>query len=180
MRMKGEQQKGPKGFEDPPREDAAKIERIAGHTAGLIEDLKAWFELKIEFAVLDFKEEIKSTWVQFAFHTWFLGVLMAAGLFGLVALAFGLGTWLGHPAWGFLAVAGLLVVVAVVIRLVGKMVRKRADRVDEKVKAYSYRVDAGQSKKEQLEKGASKKLTPTETHKLTTSAHKANNHGKDQ
>jgi hypothetical protein len=33
-------------------------------------------------------------------------------LFLLTALAFGLGAWLGHPAWGFLIVAGVLFLIA--------------------------------------------------------------------
>ncbi len=111
-------------FSHSPGEDAAKIERIAGHTAGLVEDLKSWFELKIEFVVLEFKEEIRSAGLQFAYHAGFIAVMLIAALFALTALAFGLGAWLGHPGWGFLAVTGLLVVVAFVMKWIGDNKKK--------------------------------------------------------
>ncbi|MEM7348998.1 MAG: hypothetical protein AAF485_32620, partial [Chloroflexota bacterium] len=85
--------KGP--LSEQPQEDAAKLERIVGHTTGLVDDLKSWFELKIEFVLLEFKEELKATGKQFAYQAAFGAVLLIAGLFGLVALGFGLGEWLG-------------------------------------------------------------------------------------
>lgn len=100
-------------------EETAKIERIAGHTAGLVEDLKSWFELKIEFVVLEFKEEIKTAGLQFAYQAGFIAIMLIAALFALTALAFGLGAWLGHPGWGFLVVTGLLMVAALLIKWIG-------------------------------------------------------------
>lgn len=122
---KEQHQNGRRVFDKEPAEEAAKIERIAGHTAGLVDDLKSWFELKIEFVLLDFKEEMKSTGLQFAYQVGALVVLLVAVFFGLVALALGLGVWLGHAAWGFLAVMGLLVLVALGIKWFGDRAKKR-------------------------------------------------------
>lgn len=44
------------------------------------------------------------------------GIALLAVVFGLTALALGIGAWLGHAGWGFLVVTGLLVLLAVVIR----------------------------------------------------------------
>lgn len=123
---------------DQPGEEAAKIERIAGHTAGLVEDLKLWFELKIEYAVLEFKEEIKATGLQFAYHAGFIAVLLVALLFGLTAAAFGIGAWLGHPAWGFLVVTVLLVLAAFIVKWIGDRRKK------ETVEPLTYRVKDAQ------------------------------------
>lgn len=91
-----------------------KIERIAQHSRGLVDDLKSWVELKIQHTKLQIKEELEERRID-------LTLLAGAGffallgfLFGLVALALGLGAWLGHPGWGFLVVTGLLFVVAVI------------------------------------------------------------------
>lgn len=129
-------------FDHSVKDEAAKIERIAGHTTGLVEDLKAWFELKMEFVLLDFKEEIKSTGMQFAYQGAFFAVLLVAGLFGLTALSFGLGVLLGHPGWGFLSVSGLLIVIAFIVKWLGN----RANAVKGKVKSYSYSVKEEQQK----------------------------------
>lgn len=181
MSIKEEQRERQQEFEESSKGEAAKIERIAAHTAGLVEDLKSWFELKIEFALLDFKEEIKATGVQFAYQAGSIAVLLIAALFGLTALSFGLGEWLGHPGWGFLVVTGFLVIVAFVVKWVGG----RAKRTKEKVKSYSYRVNDAQQSDAQLNEGASKKraarkLKPKDSNQLMTPGPKTNNHGKDQ
>ncbi|MEM8487930.1 MAG: phage holin family protein [Bacteroidota bacterium] len=162
--------------EQGTREDPAKIERIAGHTAGLVEDLKSWLELKIEFVLLDVKEEMKATGMQAAYQVGFFAVLLVAGLFGLIALAFGLGTWLGNPAWGFLAVTGLLVLVAFIVKWVGK--RKGTAK---EAATYDLRVDdappklSGDGAPEPLAGQPPQQLKPLKTSELTT-----DNHAKDQ
>lgn len=85
-----------------------KIERISDHSKGLVGDLKEWVELKIESVKLEVQHELevkKNELIVVAVA----GIISLVGaLFLLVALAHGLGAWLGHPAWGFLAVAVLL------------------------------------------------------------------------
>ena len=89
-----------------------KIERIAQHSRGLVDDLKTWVELKIQHTKLQIKEELEErrTDLTLVAAAGFFGLL--GFLFGLVALALGLGAWLGHPGWGFLVVTILLFVVA--------------------------------------------------------------------
>ena len=163
--------------DDATREDPAKMERIAGHTAGLVEDLKSWLELKIEFVLLDVKEEMKAAGMQAAYQAGFFAVLLVAGLFALFALAFGLGTWLGNPAWGFLAVTGLLVMLAFIVRWVGQ--RKKAAK---DAAAYDISVNDG-SKPELIENGTPKPIStksPQQLKSLKTSELTTDNHAKDQ
>ncbi len=130
----GEQQSRQNSPRDAMKEaEKAKIERIAGQTAGLVEDLKSWFELKMEFILLNFKDEVKSiakeefrdAGKEIAFHIAFAALLLIAAFFILMALAFGLGAWLGHPGWGFLAVAGILSFIALIVRVVAKRQGRR-------------------------------------------------------
>jgi hypothetical protein len=83
------------------RPAGGKLERIAGHTQGLVEDLREWIDLRLDLAVLELEERVDTVQNQIA-----LGVTMAilaffAGLFGLTTAALGLGWLLGHPFWGF-------------------------------------------------------------------------------
>lgn len=87
-----------------PAPKGGKLERIAGHTQGLVEDLREWIDLRIDLAVLELEEKVDDLQNQIA-----LGITLAilaffAGLFGLTTLALGVGWALGHPFWGFLAV----------------------------------------------------------------------------
>jgi uncharacterized membrane protein YqjE len=93
-----------------------KLQRIAGHTQGLVEDLREWIDLRIDLAVLEVEEKVDRAQNQIA-----LGIVLAtlgffAGLFGLTTLALGIGWALGRPFWGFLAVFVLLVVVLVSVQ----------------------------------------------------------------
>lgn len=100
-----------------PRPSGGKLERIAGHTQGLVEDLRDWIDLRLDLAVLELEDRVDTLQNQIA-----LGVTMAvlaffAGLFGLMTTAIGLGWLFGHPFWGFLAVFLGLVLFIVVLRV---------------------------------------------------------------
>ncbi len=98
------------------RPGGGKMGRITQQTRGLVDDLTRWIELRIELAQKEMEERIEAKANQIALKV-VLGVLGAlAGLFALFTLAFALGAWLGHPAWGFLIVTFLLVLLAVVVR----------------------------------------------------------------
>lgn len=92
-----------------------RMDRIADNTRGLIEDVKEWIDLKVQLVQLDLEEKIETLANQVL--STFLVIVLAAvtALFILVAGAFGLGQWLGHPAWGFLSVSGLLALVTILI-----------------------------------------------------------------
>ena len=100
------------------------IENITNQTKGIFEDLTSWMELKIQYIILDQKEQAKKQIVGFGLEAGALAIFAVAALFGLVALALGLGAWLNHPAWGFLAVMLLLVVFALVLGAIGRRARR--------------------------------------------------------
>lgn len=104
-----------RGVPAPPP-TGGKLERIAGHTQGLVDDLREWIDLRLDLAVLELEERVDTLQNQIA-----LGITMAilgffAGLFGLTTLALGLGWLLGHPFWGFGIVFLGLVLIAGVLR----------------------------------------------------------------
>jgi hypothetical protein len=97
--------------DDGPSVDAPRggpLRRIAGHTQGLVEDLREWIDLRIDLAILEVEERVDELRNEVA-----LGLSLAffgffATFFVLVTVALGLGWALGHPFWGFLIVAVVL------------------------------------------------------------------------
>ena len=98
------------------------IDTLANETRGLFEDLTGWMELKIQYIMLDYQEQMTKKAKGVAFEIGAIAIVGLGFLFGLVALALGVGSWLNHPAWGFLAVMILLVIVGLVVRAVGRRV----------------------------------------------------------
>jgi len=88
--------------------DGGRLRRIAGHTRGLVDDLREWIDLRLDLAILEVEERVDELRNEVA-----LGLTLAffgffAVFFVLVTVALGLGWALGHPFWGFLIVAVLL------------------------------------------------------------------------
>ncbi len=88
---------------------SGKLGRIAGHTRGLVEDLREWIDLRVDLAILEMEERIDDLRNEVA-----LGITLAflgffAAMFVLTTVALGLGWLLGHPFWGFLIVSVILV-----------------------------------------------------------------------
>lgn len=101
--------------EPPARPEGGKLGRIAGHTRGLVEDLREWMDLRLDLALLEVEEKIDELRNEVA-----LGVTLAffglfSVLFVLTTIALGLGWLLGHPFWGFLAVSTALVLIVVAL-----------------------------------------------------------------
>ena len=94
-----------------------KLGRIAGHTQGLVEDLREWIDLRLDLAILEMEERVDELRNEVA-----LGITLAffgffAALFAFTTVALGLGWLLGHPFWGFLVVTvALLLLVAVLAK----------------------------------------------------------------
>jgi uncharacterized membrane protein YqjE len=93
-----------------------KAQRLAQHTQQLVEDLKTWVDLRIELAQVELQEQVESKANEIALAVTLAVIALLAVVFGLTTLALGLGAWLGHPAWGFLIVTVLLVLLAIIIR----------------------------------------------------------------
>jgi len=105
------------GQEGPPAPVSGnKAQRIAQHTQHLVDDLKTWVDLRIELAQMELEERVEAKANQIVLGVIVGGIALLAVVFGLTALALGIGAWLGHAGWGFLVVTGLLVLLAVVIR----------------------------------------------------------------
>lgn len=94
----------------------SKVQRVSQHTRGLVDDVKAWVELKLKQTQLDIEESVEAKIRQAAIGA-VLGLLaLLALVFGLTAFSLGVGEWLGHPAWGYLVTTVLLLVVAGILR----------------------------------------------------------------
>lgn len=128
------------GSSSPRSKPDGRLGRIAGHTRGLVDDLREWIDLRLDLAILELEERVDELRNEVA-----LGITLAffgffAALFVFVTVALGLGWVLGHPFWGFLIVSvALLLFVTVLVRtrpdlappsnLFGRL-RARADDAD--------------------------------------------------
>ncbi|WP_072714562.1 phage holin family protein [Rhodothermus profundi] len=88
-------------------------QRLRQQTQELVEDLRAWVELRLTLTQMEIEERIE-TQIRRLLLRLLIGALAGlAAVFVLVAVALGLGAWLGHTGWGFLVVAlGLMAVAA--------------------------------------------------------------------
>ncbi|WP_244870209.1 phage holin family protein [Rhodothermus marinus] len=112
----------------PPKTEmpSQHLQRLRRQMQELVEDLRAWVELRLTLTQLEIEERIEARIRQLLLR---LLVGMLAGLavvFALVAAALGLGSWLGHPGWGFLVVALGLAVVAAVLHFARKGLAARS------------------------------------------------------
>jgi len=98
-----------------PTSDGGPLRRIAGHTQGLVDDLREWIDLRLDLAILELEERVDELRNEVALGLTLAFVGFFAAFFVLVAVALGLGWALGHPFWGFLIVAVLLVVFVTVL-----------------------------------------------------------------
>ncbi len=91
------------------------LQRLRRQMQELVNDLRAWVELRLALTQLEIEERIEARLRQLLLRL-LVGVLVGLSVvFVLVAAALGLGSWLGHPGWGFLLVAlGLAAVAAMV------------------------------------------------------------------
>lgn len=99
------------------RSEGGPIKRITGETRSLFDDLKAWVDLKIQLIQLDIEDRIRQAANQAALTAIVIVIGLLAFLFGLVAAGEALGAWFDSSSLGYLALAGALALVAVVIHL---------------------------------------------------------------
>jgi len=107
---------GPVARSRPSKGGALK--RISEETRGIVLDLREWIDLRLDLVVRELNDSLDDAASQAVF-----GVILAllgffTGLFGLTALAIGLGWALGHPFWGFLIVFGILAIATFVVMVV--------------------------------------------------------------
>ena len=107
------------------------LDKLSNHTKSLVEDLTSWFELKIQYIILDYQEQLTRKAKSYVIEGVALLVFGIASLFGLVALALWLSDLLGHSAWGFLIVAVMLSVIAVAARLIARKYSSSGEKTEE-------------------------------------------------
>ena len=98
---------GPGPADNAPR-GGGKVHRIGQETRGLFEDFTAWVELRLRLVQLDVQGYIRQKIDEATLKIALVAAGLFSGLFALVTLALFAGWLFGHPAWGFLAVTGLL------------------------------------------------------------------------
>jgi len=104
-----------------------KVDRISEHAKGLVDDVRDWVDLKVKLVQVEIEDKIDAKLNQTILALVLALVMGLVLVFSLTALALGLGTWLGHDAWGFLAVASILGLFAGGLQLVKpRLVKKRA------------------------------------------------------
>lgn len=85
-----------------------KVHRIGSETRGLLEDFTSWVELRLRLVQLDVQGYIRQKIDEATLKAALIIAGLVSGLFMLLTLALFAGWALGHPAWGFLVVTGLL------------------------------------------------------------------------
>lgn len=106
----------PIGIQDPTSPGGKnKVQRIGSQTRGLFDDLTSWVELRLRLFQMDVQERVQKKVDQAIIKAAPVVVGLLAGFFALITTALFLGWALGHPAWGFLVVTGLLLLVTGVL-----------------------------------------------------------------
>ncbi len=99
---------GGAGQADKGHNATGKVHRISSETRGLLEDFTSWIELRLRLVQLDAQSYIRRKIDEATLKAALVIVSLVSGLFMLITLALFAGWALGHPAWGFLVVTGLL------------------------------------------------------------------------
>ncbi len=107
------------------RNATGKAHRIGNETRGLLEDFTAWVELRLRLIQLDVQGYIRQKIDEAALKAALIVASLVSGLFMLVTLALFAGWALGRPAWGFLAVTGLLLLGTGILYAQNRRVRAR-------------------------------------------------------
>ena len=97
-------------------DEAGKVQRITQQTRNLVDDVKSWVELKMTLTQMEIEEKVDEKVNEAVTGAVVAALFFLAALLGLTAAALGIGEWLGHPAWGFLIVMGVLLIIGVILR----------------------------------------------------------------
>ncbi len=123
----------------PAKTGKEKLDRITTESKGLVDDVKAWVDLRIKLVKTEVEQEVKeqaNEAIQDVIPVAIPAVIGILGaLFALVTTALGIGWWLGRPFWGFLAVTLILLFGALLTRriLVRKQQRRKKKRIEASV-----------------------------------------------
>lgn len=92
-----------------------KVERISSQTKGLFGDFSSWVELRLKLFQIELQEKVQAKVDESVIKIAPIIAGAIAGMFALVTIALFLGWWLGHPAWGFLVVTAILLLITAVL-----------------------------------------------------------------
>ena len=116
---------GGAGQADKGHHATGKVHRISSETRGLLEDFTSWIELRLRLVQLDVQSYIRRKIDEATLKAALIIVSLVSGLFVLITLALFAGWALGHPAWGFLVVTGLLLLWTGILYARNRRVRAR-------------------------------------------------------
>ena len=92
-----------------------KIGRIGEQTKGLVDDFTSWVELRLKLFQVEIQDKIQAKISEAAIKIAPFVAAAISGFFVLITAALFIGWWLGHPAWGFLVITSLLVLVTMML-----------------------------------------------------------------
>ena len=105
----------PQTQEETPAEEAGKIGRLANEARGLVDDTRDWVDAKLRLFELDMERKVDDA-ANRVVGWGVIGLLAALALtFTLTAAALALGELWGNSGLGFLAVAGVSLLLALVV-----------------------------------------------------------------
>jgi pheromone shutdown protein TraB len=127
-----------------PPEPHSKVQRLSSQTKGLVEDLRTWVDLKMQFTQLDLEDRVDKKVNEAAKGAIVGAVALLTLVFVLVTAALGLGELLDSYFFGFLSVTGALLLILTIVALVKpKMVKVSFfDRSPGKAKASNKRIES--------------------------------------
>ncbi len=109
----------PRRKEAPPERQLPsgrnKVERISEQTKGLFEDFTSWVELRLKLFQAEVQEKVEKKVNAAIIKISPFVAAAIAGFFALITLALFIGWWLGHPAWGFLCITLIFVLLTAVL-----------------------------------------------------------------
>lgn len=100
------------------RKEGGRVDRISDQTRGLIDDIKEWIDLRVQLVQIDMEERIESLANEVLSKVVIAILVFLIVIFLLIGAALGLGPIMGHPAWGFLAVAGIIGLMTLAVHLI--------------------------------------------------------------
>jgi uncharacterized membrane protein YqjE len=115
----------------PDRRTAGnRVQRIGSQTRALFGDVTSWVELRLRLFQLEVQERIQKKVDEAIIKVAPVVVGLLAGFFALITAALFVGWALGHPAWGFLVITGLLLLVAGVLYARSRRLGREGEEVD--------------------------------------------------
>lgn len=103
---------------------------MGSQTRGLFDDFTSWVELRLRLFQLDVQERIQKKVDEAVIKAAPVVVGVLSGFFALVTAALFIGWALGHPAWGFLVVTGVLLLITGVLFARSRRLRSEGREVD--------------------------------------------------